>query len=276
MFVCVAGNGQLSSGLPVRIITCAWVVFALMIICLYLVLLTRRLPVETSRHDAPPIPISTAEELSMQTEVQYGVVNGGAADNFFKVASTPVYDRMWSYMTRSGSNVNVDSIQEGLDRVRHNSQHPYVFIMDSSVVADYHTSRLPCDLVQVGSALNSYGLGIAVSLGSVFKARLRLALLEFHENGLIQDLHNKWFISATQCPSMTSQEIPAEAEVDAWSDVPAGSVSVLAGPLLFLISGVVVAVLLCVIRLIQRRKNTTSGRDQSDKENQDTKLTEIT
>ena len=64
----------------VRVISCAWAFFTLIIISSYTANFTAFLTVQRMQ-----APINSAEDLSKQTEIKYGSVNGGSTQNFFKV-----------------------------------------------------------------------------------------------------------------------------------------------------------------------------------------------
>lgn len=64
----------------VRVISGAWAAFTLIIISSYTANLAAFLTVQRMQ-----TPIENAEDLSRQTEIKYGSVNGGSTQNFFKV-----------------------------------------------------------------------------------------------------------------------------------------------------------------------------------------------
>ncbi len=64
----------------VRVISCAWGAFTLILISSYTANLAAFLTVQRMQ-----TPISNAEDLSRQTEIKYGAVLGGSTQNFFKV-----------------------------------------------------------------------------------------------------------------------------------------------------------------------------------------------
>ncbi len=65
----------------VRVISCAWAFFTLILISSYTANLAAFLTVQRMR-----TPIENAEDLSRQTDIKYGTVNGGSTQNFFKVS----------------------------------------------------------------------------------------------------------------------------------------------------------------------------------------------
>jgi glutamate receptor, ionotropic, invertebrate len=65
------------------------------------------------------------------------------------------------------NSVFVKSNQEGVDRVR-SKKGKYAFLLESSI-NEYLIERQPCDIMKVGSNLDSKGYGIATPIGSDLK-----------------------------------------------------------------------------------------------------------
>ncbi len=77
---------------------------------------------------------------------------------------------MWSFMNgfnNKDNSVFVKSNQEGVDRVR-SKKGKYAFLLESSI-NEYLIERQPCDIMKVGSNLDSKGYGIATPIGSDLK-----------------------------------------------------------------------------------------------------------
>jgi hypothetical protein len=64
----------------VRLISCVWSFFTLILISSYTANLAAFLTVQRMQN-----PIENAEDLSKQTEIKYGPVRSGSTENFFKV-----------------------------------------------------------------------------------------------------------------------------------------------------------------------------------------------
>ena len=65
----------------------------MLIIASYTANLAAFLTVETLER-----PIKTAEDLAHQTEIKYGVVDGGSTMRFFEKSSHPTYSILWDFM----------------------------------------------------------------------------------------------------------------------------------------------------------------------------------
>ena len=64
----------------VRLISCVWAFFTLIILSSYTANLAAFLTVQRMQS-----PIENVEDLSKQTEIKYGAVKSGSTENFFKV-----------------------------------------------------------------------------------------------------------------------------------------------------------------------------------------------
>ena len=82
------------------------------------------------------VPITNAEDLSKQTEIKYGSVNGGATQNFFKESQIHMYEKMWNFMNSDPDNF-VSSSTEGIMRVK---KGQYAFLLESTT-NDYLRER---------------------------------------------------------------------------------------------------------------------------------------
>ena len=66
----------------------------MLIIAAYTANLAAFLTVETLER-----PITSAEDLAKQTEIKYGVVDGGSTMKFFQYSKDPTYQIMWEFMS---------------------------------------------------------------------------------------------------------------------------------------------------------------------------------
>ena len=64
----------------VRVISCVWAFFTLILISSYTANLAAFLTVQRLQ-----TPIENAEDLSRQVEIKYGAIKSGSTENFFKV-----------------------------------------------------------------------------------------------------------------------------------------------------------------------------------------------
>lgn len=126
------------------------------------------------------------------------------------------YKKMWRFMENKKPSVFVPTYEEGIQRVL---QGDYAFLMESTML-DYIVQR-DCNLTQIGGLLDSKGYGIATPMGKIclplflhnfslflsdvlifaslvgspWRDKISLAILELQEKGEIQMLYDKWWKS---------------------------------------------------------------------------------
>ena len=83
--------------------------------------------------------------------------------------------------------------------IRPISDDRYAFILPDTI-ADYITTRKPCDLQKVGEGfLMNRGYGLAVPKGSSLLSYLNRGLNLLEADGTLHRLHKKWWTSGNQC-----------------------------------------------------------------------------
>ncbi|XP_071541830.1 glutamate receptor ionotropic, kainate 2-like isoform X7 [Panulirus ornatus] len=105
-----------------------------------------------------------------------------------KDSKIETYQKMWRFMENKKPSVFVQSYDEGVRRVLEGN---YAFLMESSML-DYYVQR-NCNLTQIGGLLDSKSYGIATPMGSPWRDKISLAILELQEKGVIQVLYNRWW-----------------------------------------------------------------------------------
>ncbi|KAJ8957117.1 hypothetical protein NQ318_007333 [Aromia moschata] len=98
------------------------------------------------------------------------------------------YKKMWRFMENRKPSVFVPTYEEGIQRVLEGN---YAFLMESTML-DYIVQR-DCNLTQIGGLLDSKGYGIATPMGSPWRDKISLAILDLQEKGEIQMLYDKWW-----------------------------------------------------------------------------------
>ncbi|BES87770.1 glutamate receptor, ionotropic kainate [Nesidiocoris tenuis] len=164
-----------------RIVGGIWWFFTLIIISSYTANLAAFLTVERMI-----TPIENAEDLAGQTEIAYGTLDSGSTMTFFRDSMIETYKKMWRFM--ENKKVFVSTYEEGIKRVLEGN---YAFLMESTML-DYIVQR-NCNLTQIGGLLDTKGYGIATPMGSPWRDRISLAILELQEKGEIQMLYDKWW-----------------------------------------------------------------------------------
>nr|XP_024214688.1 glutamate receptor ionotropic, kainate 2-like isoform X1 [Halyomorpha halys] len=164
-----------------RIVGGIWWFFTLIIISSYTANLAAFLTVERMI-----TPIENAEDLAGQTEIAYGTLDSGSTMTFFRDSMIETYKKMWRFM--ENKKVFVSTYEEGIKRVLEGN---YAFLMESTML-DYIVQR-DCNLTQIGGLLDTKGYGIATPMGSPWRDKISLAILELQEKGEIQMLYDKWW-----------------------------------------------------------------------------------
>ncbi|CAH0547299.1 unnamed protein product [Brassicogethes aeneus] len=166
-----------------RIVGGIWWFFTLIIISSYTANLAAFLTVERMI-----TPIENAEDLAGQTEISYGTLESGSTMTFFRDSMIETYKKMWRFMENRKPSVFVPTYEEGIQRVLEGN---YAFLMESTML-DFVVQR-DCNLTQIGGLLDSKGYGIATPMGSPWRDKISLAILELQEKGEIQMLYDKWW-----------------------------------------------------------------------------------
>ncbi|KAF5280992.1 hypothetical protein FQA39_LY05197 [Lamprigera yunnana] len=166
-----------------RIVGGIWWFFTLIIISSYTANLAAFLTVERMI-----TPIENAEDLATQNEIPYGTLESGSTMTFFRDSMIETYKKMWRFMENRKPSVFVGTYEEGMQKVLEGN---YAFLMESTML-DYAVQR-DCNLTQIGGLLDSKGYGIATPMGSPWRDKISLAILELQEKGEIQMLYDKWW-----------------------------------------------------------------------------------
>ncbi|XP_058801348.1 glutamate receptor ionotropic, kainate 2-like isoform X2 [Phymastichus coffea] len=228
-----------------RIVSGVWWFFTLIIISSYTANLAAFLTVERMI-----TPIENAEDLASQTDISYGTLESGSTMTFFRDSMIETYKKMWRFMENKKPSVFVPTYEEGIKRVL---QGNYAFLMESTML-DYIVQR-DCNLTQIGGQLDSKGYGIATPMGSPWRDKISLAILELQEKGEIQILYDKWWKS----PSVTCMR----NDKDKGSKANALGVDNIGGIFVVLLCGLTFAVLIAIFEFCYNSKRNVSVERQS-------------
>ncbi|XP_023247023.1 glutamate receptor ionotropic, kainate 1 [Copidosoma floridanum] len=227
-----------------RIVSGIWWFFTLIIISSYTANLAAFLTVERMI-----TPIENAEDLASQTDISYGTLESGSTMTFFRDSMIETYKKMWRFMENKKPSVFVPTYEEGIQKVL---QGNYAFLMESTML-DYIVQR-DCNLTQVGGLLDSKGYGIATPMGSPWRDKISLAILELQEKGEIQILYNKWWKS----PSDTCMRNEKGKE----SKANALGVDNIGGIFVVLLCGLVFAVLIAIFEFCYNSKRSAPAESE--------------
>ncbi|XP_032687018.1 glutamate receptor ionotropic, kainate 2-like isoform X2 [Odontomachus brunneus] len=229
-----------------RIVGGIWWFFTLIIISSYTANLAAFLTVERMI-----TPIENAEDLASQTDIAYGTLDSGSTMTFFRDSMIETYKKMWRFMENKKPSVFVSTYEEGIQRVL---QGDYAFLMESTML-DYIVQR-DCNLTQIGGLLDTKGYGIATPMGSPWRDKISLAILELQEKGEIQMLYDKWWKSPGDTCMRTEKGKESKAN--------ALGVDNIGGVFVVLLCGLAFAVLIAIFEFCYNsRRNAPAERQRS-------------
>uniref|UniRef100_A0A8C9WE14 Glutamate receptor n=1 Tax=Scleropages formosus TaxID=113540 RepID=A0A8C9WE14_SCLFO len=192
------GSEVMPKALSTRIIGGIWWFFTLIIISSYTANLAAFLTVE--RMDAP---IDSADDLAKQTKIEYGAVRDGSTMTFFKKSKISTYEKMWAFMSSRKNTALVKNNHEGIQRVLTTD---YALLMESTSIE--YISQRNCNLTQIGGLIDSKGYGVGTPIGSPYRDKVTIAILQLQEEGKLHMMKEKWW-RGNGCPEEDSKEASA-------------------------------------------------------------------
>ncbi|XP_039889142.1 glutamate receptor ionotropic, kainate 1 isoform X3 [Simochromis diagramma] len=184
--------------LSTRIVGGIWWFFTLIIISSYTANLAAFLTVE--RMDAP---IDSADDLAKQTRIEYGAVRDGSTMTFFKKSKISTYEKMWAFMSSRKNTALVKNNREGITRVLTTD---YAMLMESTSIE--YISQRNCNLTQIGGLIDSKGYGVGTPIGSPYRDKVTIAILQLQEEGKLHMMKEKWW-RGNGCPEEDNKEANA-------------------------------------------------------------------
>ncbi|XP_049838253.1 glutamate receptor ionotropic, kainate 2-like isoform X3 [Schistocerca gregaria] len=235
------GSGVNPKATSTRIVGGIWWFFTLIIISSYTANLAAFLTVERMI-----TPIENAEDLAGQTDISYGTLDSGSTMTFFRDSMIETYKKMWRFMENKKPSVFVSTYEEGIQRVLEGN---YAFLMESTML-DYIVQR-DCNLTQIGGLLDSKGYGIATPMGSPWRDKISLAILELQEKGEIQILYDKWWKNPGDTCTRTEKGKESKAN--------ALGVDNIGGVFVVLLCGLAIAVIVAIFEFCYNSKRNTQS-----------------
>uniref|UniRef100_A0AAY5F3U1 Glutamate receptor n=1 Tax=Electrophorus electricus TaxID=8005 RepID=A0AAY5F3U1_ELEEL len=192
------GSDLMPKALSTRIIGGIWWFFTLIIISSYTANLAAFLTVE--RMDTA---IESADDLAKQTRIEYGAVRDGSTTTFFKKSKISTYEKMWAFMSSRKNTAMVKNNREGITRVLTTD---YALLMESTSIE--YISQRNCNLTQVGGLIDSKGYGVGTPIGSPYRDKVTIAILQLQEEGKLHMMKEKWW-RGNGCPEEDGREASA-------------------------------------------------------------------
>ncbi|KAK6486684.1 glutamate receptor ionotropic [Huso huso] len=194
----VTGSELMPKALSTRIVGGILWFFTLIIISSYTANLAAFLTVE--RMDSP---IDSADDLAKQTKIEYGAVRDGSTMTFFKKSKISTFEKMWAFMSSRQQTALVKNNDEGIQRVLTTD---YALLMESTSL-EFVTQR-NCNLTQIGGLIDSKGYGVGTPIGSPYRDKVTIAILQLQEEGKLHMMKEKWW-RGNGCPEEDSKEASA-------------------------------------------------------------------
>ncbi|XP_067875204.1 glutamate receptor ionotropic, kainate 2 isoform X1 [Heterodontus francisci] len=192
------GSELMPKALSTRIVGGIWWFFTLIIISSYTANLAAFLTVERMES-----PIDSADDLAKQTKIEYGAVGDGATVTFFKKSKISTYEKMWAFMSSRQQTALVKNNEEGIQRVLTTD---YALLMESTTI-EFVTQR-NCNLTQIGGLIDSKAYGVGTPMGSPYREKITITILQLQEEGKLHMMKEKWW-RGNGCPEEESKEASA-------------------------------------------------------------------
>ncbi|XP_011878966.1 PREDICTED: glutamate receptor ionotropic, kainate 2-like isoform X3 [Vollenhovia emeryi] len=178
---------------PLAIEIWLYVLAAYVLVSVTMFVVARFSPYEWNNpHPCHPGPEIVENQFSLSNSFWFtiGTLMQQGSDLNPKDSMIETYKKMWRFMENKKPSVFVPTYEEGIQRVL---QGDYAFLMESTML-DYIVQR-DCNLTQIGGLLDTKGYGIATPMGSPWRDKISLAILELQEKGEIQILYDRWWKS---------------------------------------------------------------------------------
>ncbi|KAF4021978.1 hypothetical protein G4228_013242 [Cervus hanglu yarkandensis] len=233
------GSELMPKALSTRIIGGIWWFFTLIIISSYTANLAAFLTVERMES-----PIDSADDLAKQTKIEYGAVKDGATMTFFKKSKISTFEKMWAFMSSKPSAL-VKNNEEGIQRTL---TADYALLMESTTI-EYVTQR-NCNLTQIGGLIDSKGYGIGTPMGSPYRDKITIAILQLQEEDKLHIMKEKWW-RGSGCPEEENKEASALG------------IQKIGGIFIVLAAGLVLSVLVAVGEFVYKLRKTAEREQRS-------------
>lgn len=188
-------NSGIGEGTPrsfsARVLGMVWAGFAMIIVASYTANLAAFLVL-----DRPKAVVSGIDDPNLRNPSEnfpYATVANSSVDAYFRrqVELSSMYTFMEKY--------NVKTAKEAIQKV--NDGELKAFIWDSPVL--YYESSENCDLTTAGELFGRSGYGIGMPKGSPWSSEISLAILNFHESGVMEELETTW-IDTKKCDEQSN------------------------------------------------------------------------
>merc|ERR1719242_2618555 len=168
-----------------RVLGMVWAGFAMIIVASYTANLAAFLVL-----DKPQTSLTGINDPRLRNPMEnftYATVKGSSVDMYFRRQ----VELSNMYRTMEGTHYN--SPEKAIQSIKDGKLG--AFIWDSSRL-EFEAAR-ECDLITAGELFGRSGYGVGLQKGSPWADKITLAILDYHESGLMENLDNKWVLNAT-------------------------------------------------------------------------------
>jgi len=180
-------NSGIGEGTPrsfsARVLGMVWAGFAMIIVASYTANLAAFLVL-----DKPQTSLTGINDPRLRNPMEnftYATVKGSSVDMYFRRQ----VELSNMYRTMEGTHYN--SPEKAIQEIKDGKLG--AFIWDSSRL-EFEAAR-ECELITAGELFGRSGYGVGLQKGSPWADKITLAILDYHESGLMEDLDNKWILS---------------------------------------------------------------------------------
>lgn len=227
-------NSGIGEGTPrsfsARVLGMVWAGFAMIIVASYTANLAAFLVLE--RPKTKLTGINDARLRNTMENLTCATVKGSAVDMYFRRQVE------LSNMYRTMEANNYDNAEQAIEDVKDGKL--MAFIWDSSRL-EFEAAQ-DCELVTAGELFGRSGYGVGLQKGSPWADFVTLAILDFHESGIMEHLDKKWILRNNMLNCEENEKTPNTL-----------GLKNMAGVFILVLAGIIGGIVLIVIEVVYKR-----------------------
>uniref|UniRef100_A0A345BF23 Glutamate [NMDA] receptor subunit 1 n=1 Tax=Lobesia botrana TaxID=209534 RepID=A0A345BF23_9NEOP len=227
-------NSGIGEGTPrsfsARVLGMVWAGFAMIIVASYTANLAAFLVLE--RPKTKLTGINDARLRNTMENLTCATVKGSGVDMYFRRQVE------LSNMYRTMEANNYDNAEQAIQDVKNGKL--MAFIWDSSRL-EFEAAQ-DCELVTAGELFGRSGYGVGLQKGSPWADKVTLAILDFHESGIMESLDNDWILRNNLLNCEENEKTPNTL-----------GLKNMAGVFILVLAGIIGGIVLIVIEVVYKR-----------------------
>ncbi|KAI8437578.1 hypothetical protein MSG28_011864 [Choristoneura fumiferana] len=227
-------NSGIGEGTPrsfsARVLGMVWAGFAMIIVASYTANLAAFLVLE--RPKTKLTGINDARLRNTMENLTCATVKGSGVDMYFRRQVE------LSNMYRTMEANNYDNAEQAIQDVKNGKL--MAFIWDSSRL-EFEAAQ-DCELVTAGELFGRSGYGVGLQKGSPWADWVTLAILDFHESGIMESLDNNWILRNNLLNCEENEKTPNTL-----------GLKNMAGVFILVLAGIIGGIVLIVIEVVYKR-----------------------